>query len=132
MSESKPIRRTPPFIQVLALIGIAAAVVVLGTFSRKQAATKRLEESQRELETQVAQLESEKRLLMTQVAYATTDAAVVEWAQAQGKQAQPGEVLVVPLAGTPAAPTATPVPVPAAADASNWELWYGLFFDMAR
>jgi cell division protein FtsB len=79
--------------------------------------------------TEVAELEATVYSLNTQVAYATSDVAVEEWARQQGRLTRPGDVLIVPLPAegevTPQVqitPTVTPEPV------QNWEIWRELFF----
>jgi len=116
-------------LQVLLVVGLAAGLLIMLDFNRRQAEAQRLEADRDRVATEVAQLQAENDALQTQVAYATTDAAVVEWAHEHGKLVQPDEVLVVPLvptAGpTAAPPAATPPPLPA-----PWILWWNLFFDM--
>ncbi len=66
--------------------------------------------------------------LETQVAYATSDAAVNEYARNQAHLIQPGDNVVIPVAvpGTTPAPTATPTP--AFANRSNWDVWMEYLF----
>jgi hypothetical protein len=116
-------------LQVLLVVGLAAGLLIMLDFNRRQAEAQRLEADRDRVATEVAQLQWEHDALQTQVAYATTDAAVVEWAHEHGKLVQPDEVLVVPLVPSPgptaAPPPATPPPLPAA-----WVLWWNLFFDI--
>jgi hypothetical protein len=120
----------PPLtlLQVLVIIGLVAGLLIMLDFNRRQAEAQRLEADRSVARTEVAQLEVEHSALQTQVAYATTDAAVVEWAHEQGKLTQSNEVLVVPLLPTPepspaAPPPQAPPPRPA------WVLWWDLFLD---
>ncbi len=129
MSEDPRPRRPASLTPLLALLGVGVAVVIVGAFNRRLVAGQRVIESRQVLETEVALQERERSLLLTQVAYATTDAAVIEWAHAQGKQALEGEVLVVPLPGATPLPTPTPTPIPEPSVLSNWQLWGMLFFD---
>jgi hypothetical protein len=121
----------PPLslLQVLLVVGLAAGLLIMLDFNRRQAEAQRLEADRDRVATEVAQLQVEHNALETQVAYATTDAAVMEWAHEHGKLVQPDEVLVVPLVPTagPTAPppAATPPPLPA-----PWLLWWNLFFDI--
>jgi hypothetical protein len=66
--------------------------------------------------------------LMTQVAYAGSDAAVEQWAYEDGRWVRQGESLVVPMPGGGVAPTPTPPPVTATPEPQNWQVWLELFF----
>jgi len=116
--------------QLAGLVVVVLAVGVVVDFSQRLAASQRLVDAAQQVATEVAQLEREQQALQTQVAYATTDAAVIAWAHEHGKMVRPGEVLVVPV--VPTAP-ATPVPVAVALPSPppNWSLWRELFFGEA-
>jgi hypothetical protein len=120
----------PPLtlLQVLAIIGLVAGLLIMLDFNRRQAEAQRLEADRNRLATEVAQLDYEHSVLETQVAYATTDSAVIQWAHEQGKLVQGDEVLVVPLVPT-AAPTPLPPPPAAPPRRANWTLWWSLFLD---
>jgi hypothetical protein len=113
---------------VLTGIGLVIVVVLvielnqrLDTLNRQstQLATVRAEGTQ-VMQTQVA--------LMTQVAYAGSDAAVEKWAYEDGRWVRQGESLVVPMPDGSAAPTPTPPPVTATPELQNWQVWLELFF----
>jgi len=118
----------PPlsWLQAAGLVLMVLILVVVVDFSQRLAESQRQVESANRARTEVAQLERERAVLQTQVAYATTDAAVIAWAHEHGKMIQPGEVLVVPMIPTAAA---TPLPAPIAPPPSppNWQLWWALF-----
>ena len=114
--------------QVAVIVGVVGAAAMVVDFSQRLAASQRLVESANVAASEVAQLEREQAALATQVAYATTDAAVIAWAHEQGKMVRGGEILVVPVVPTvvitpvaPAVALATPPP--------NWSLWYAAFFE---
>jgi hypothetical protein len=128
---NKAVTRPPlSLLQVLVVVGLAAGLLIMLDFNRRQAEAQRLEADRNRVATEVAGLQIEHEALQTQVAYATTDAAVIEWAHEHGKLVQGDEVLVVPLvptAGPTAAPTpGTPPPLP-----PTWILWWNLFFDIS-
>jgi hypothetical protein len=66
--------------------------------------------------------------LQTQVAYATSDAAVQEYARNQAHLAQPGDSVVIPIAVPGATPEPVPTHVPEFANKSNWEVWMEYLF----
>jgi cell division protein FtsB len=78
--------------------------------------------------TDVVALRATNSYLETQIAFASSDAAVDEYAREDGQMVKPGEILIVPI--SPNNPTAepiiqtidTPEPIP------NWKIWYQLFF----
>ena len=123
-----PARPPLTLLQVLVIIGLVAGLLIMLDFNRRQGEAQRLESDRNVAETQDAQLAAKNSALQTQVAYATTDAAVVAWAHEQGKLTQNNEVLVVPLLPTPVPspagpPPQAPLPRPA------WILWWDLFLD---
>ncbi len=120
----------PPLtlLQVLVIIGLVAGLLIMLDFNRRQAEAQRLEADRGVAATEVAQLENEHSALQTQVAYATTDSAVVAWAHEQGKLTQNNEVLVVPVLPTPVSSPAAPPPQPPPPRPA-WILWWDLFLD---
>jgi len=134
MSASKDGSKTPrpplTALQVLTIVGLVVWLLVLLDFNRRLAAEQQLVNAANQARTQVAKLEAEHSLLETQVAYATTDAAVIQWAHENGKMTKGGEVLVVPLLPTPQ-PTPLPPPAPLPEAPPTWVLWQNLFFSEA-
>ncbi|MCC7358090.1 MAG: hypothetical protein IT317_01340 [Anaerolineales bacterium] len=131
MTQSSRGAARPPLtlLQIVVIIGIAAALLIMLDFNRRQAEAQRLEADRDHLATEVADLAYANAVLATQVAYATTDAAVIAWAHEQGKLVQPDEVLVVPIVPTAAATSAPAQPPPPPAP-ETWVLWWNLFFDL--
>ena len=120
----------PPLtaVQVLVILAFVAGLLVMLDFNRRQAEAQRLEADRDRVGTEVALLEYERSVLLTQVAYATTDAAVLDWAHEHGKLVQGNEVLVVPVLPT-APPTAVPQVVVRPVTPPGWVLWWNLFSD---
>jgi hypothetical protein len=126
----KPTVRPPlTLMQILVLVGLVAGLLVMLDFNRRQGEVQRLTADRNRVGTEVAKLDLERLALQTQVAYATTDAAVIAWAHEHGKLVQENEVLVVPVMPTPA-PTPAPTPLPPRPAAPSWTLWRDLFFDV--
>jgi cell division protein FtsB len=75
----------------------------------------------------VDNLEQTLSILNTQIAYATSEGAVEQWAYEEGHMVREGENLIIPLqpAGATQEPlivlTATPQAI------SNWDVWLALF-----
>ncbi len=126
MRETEPEKSRPPMIWILIIL--AAAILILGDLNSRMAETRRLERDAETLQTEVVVMKTQNADLATQVAGATSEASIQEWAHAQGGMALPGEVLIVPVApegeqdgavATPEAPFEPP---------SNWEVWWALLF----
>ncbi|HRE27491.1 MAG TPA: hypothetical protein PK954_12710 [Anaerolineales bacterium] len=115
---------TPRQIGLLALAALAVMIVV--DFSQRLAQSQQQVEQSQLVASEVALLEAEQSALRTQVAYATTDAAVIEWAHSSAKMVQSGEVLVVPVIPT-GAPTPFPTPAPLPTPQPNYALWMQSF-----
>jgi hypothetical protein len=62
-----------------------------------------------------------------QIQYATSDAAVNEYARNNGLVRE-GEKLIVPLGNSTAVPQTVLEPTPTPARVSNREIWWALFF----
>ena len=85
-----------------------------------QVATVR-DEGTRVMQTQVA--------LMTQVAYAGSDAAAEQWAYEDGRWVKPGETLIQMIPGGSVPPTdSLPSPAETKLEPQNWQVWWELFF----
>lgn len=117
----------PKWRNILIALGLFIAVVLLVDFNRRM-------EELNSLTTKLAAVRAEgttvmqtQAALVTQVAYATSDSAVEEWAY-QNKWVRVGEhpVELVPAGNV----TATPEPAPLAQTENppNWRIWWELFF----
>jgi len=71
------------------------------------------------MQTQVA--------LVTQVAYATSDEAVEQWAH-ENKWIQPGEHPVELISAGSASPTTESLPTNQTENLPTWRIWWELFF----
>ena len=125
-SSAAPGRPPLTLLQLLALVGVAVGLLIAFNLNRQLAESQRLRAAADVAATEAARLRAENAALQTQVAYATTDAAVIEWAHESGKLVQPGEVLVVPVIPT-AEPTPVPPPPALPPPPPNWQLWWNLF-----
>jgi len=111
----------------LIIAGLVIAVVLLVDFNRRMEQLNRLStnlESVRAVGTTIKQTQV---ALVTQVAYATSDDAVEQWAY-ENKWVRVGEhpVQLIPAGST----TATPPPplVTQSENPPNWRIWWELFF----
>lgn len=88
----------------------------------------RLSRTYDEMKTSIYDLESTKQVLVTQIAFATSDEAVRRFANDDRKWYQENDVPVFPVQDPNATPLAyvQPTPTPMAVD--HWEKWWALFF----
>ena len=111
------------------IIGFAVLAILVMDFNNRMSALRRLSTQK---EGVLAQLEGQIQTqdhLQTQIAYATSDAAVVEWAYEDGSMVRPGDVPVVPLAPSDSTPVPTSTPVVVSTPVANWQFWLWLFVD---
>jgi cell division protein FtsB len=86
----------------------------------------RLSAQQSKAETVIAVLNGTLGSLETQVAHATSEGAVEQWAYEEGHMTRPGEKLIIPL--SPPGTTSIPLtnPTPTIVPVSNWQVWLAL------
>ncbi|MCD4673824.1 MAG: septum formation initiator family protein [Anaerolineaceae bacterium] len=113
------------------LLGVVLGMVIvllMTTLNARLSALNRLSDRRDELTSEVVSLQKTQQALETQVVYASSDAAVAEWARSEGHMKQEGDHVVIPIPVEGAAPAvvATPIPTPLSPEA--WEVWYALFF----
>ena len=116
------------FKYILVVIGLAVLTLMLMDFSNRINELGRLTDQHQLVAAQVTQLNATSVLLQTEIAAATSIAAVQERAFEQEKLAAPGQVLVVPLPAGEVTPEPTPVPEVEEISYENWQYWYVLFF----
>lgn len=80
------------------------------------------------MQTEVAALKITEYYIETQIAYATSEVAVEEYARESGYMVKPGEVLIVPISENRVTPTPQIVPIKVTETIPNWKIWYQLFF----
>jgi hypothetical protein len=110
------------------IIGILVLVFVVLEFNRRLEELNMLNEQNRIVQTQGTQAIQTQAALQTQVAYANSNAAVEEWARADGHYIQDGDLPVVPIGEPGAAPLEASTPAPTPTPMQNWEVWWKLFF----
>lgn len=112
-------------------VGFAVAAIILFflvmDLNNRLNELSRLSAQRDEAQQVVDNLEQTLSILNTQIAFATSEGAVEQWAYEEGHMVREGENLVIPLqpAGATQEPlivlTATPQPI------SNWDVWLALF-----
>ncbi len=109
--------------QILFVLLFAIVIVFLMDFNARLMNLSRKSEQRDEILKEVYQLELTAQALRTQIAYATSEVAVEEWAREQGHMLHPGDIPIVPLPASPLDVTPTPLQAPTQVEVSNWEVW---------
>ncbi len=110
------------------VIGISILLVVLFAFTQRTAEFLRLNSQLEREQARLTELVATQAFLVDEIAYATSEAAVVEWARQDARWAKDGDFPVIPLlpAGTTPQPEdavlTTPTP------SSNWNTWMTWLF----
>ncbi len=110
----------------LIILGVLVMLVI--EFNNRANDLHRLEDERSLVEARLLEQEGTKGALLTQIAYATSDQAVMEWARESAKMKQPGDQVVVLIPPEDEAPTPTPVPAVISEEKNNLEGWWELFF----
>ena len=118
--------------RVVTLIGILALVFIVLEFNRRLDELNMLNQQSELVQSQATQAVQTQLALQTQVAYAGSNAAVEEWARTDGHYIQDGDLPVVPLGQSGAAPIVASTPTPVPTPPANWQVWWELFFGDKR
>jgi hypothetical protein len=112
---------------ILMALGLLLAVVLLIDFNRRMEELNRLTTNLALVHAEGTAVMQTKEGLLAQVAYATSEDAVMKWAY-QNKMVRPGEHLVVPVPDGSVTETPEPPPVTQKESPPNWRIWWELFF----
>ncbi len=114
---------------ILMVAGFAVLVLLVMDFNSRMAELRRLTAEKEDVSARVTSLVETQSALETQVAYATSDAAVYYWAYNFEHMGRSGDVLVVPIQPEGNVPQPTPTPVVTPVVIQNWQVWLSLFVD---
>jgi cell division protein FtsB len=113
----------------LLIIGLIVLTLLVMDFNNRMAELRRLSDKHEEVAVDATKLVETQVQLETQIAYATSDAAVEEWAYEEGHMVREGENLVIPLEYPGYTPQVTILPTTTPVPKSNWEIWVSLFLE---
>ena len=116
------------FRRVAIFAGIFILIMFVIEFNTRLEELNRLNNQRDQSRVAATQAVETQAALLTQVAYAGSDAAVEEWARTQGHYLQEGDHPVVPIAQPGSAPLVVNTPIPTATPLQNWEVWWQLYF----
>lgn len=121
------IGRSLKYIAILSGLVILVFLVIL--FNTRMANQRELVAQSEKIQTEIAVLRQTEAYLEAQVAYATSDAAVEEWAYQEARWVREGDYPVVPISPSENLPETAPVATPEPIVYANWQVWWALFFD---
>jgi hypothetical protein len=114
----------------LIIIGLFIVALLVMDFNDRMADLRRLSNQQERIAAELTALIQTKSHLETQIAYATSDAVVYEWAYQDGHWVREGDYPIVPLPQPGFTPQPTPTVIITAEPLSNWQVWLSLFTNL--
>ena len=113
----------------LLVIGVIVLAFLVMDFNNRMAELSRLSDKKEEVAAEATQLVNTQVQLETQIAFATSQGAVEEWAYEEGHVVREGENLVIPLEYPGFTPEVTLIPTATPEPKSNLQIWYSLFLE---
>lgn len=114
--------------RIATILIVLVAVLLVMDLNSRLGDLFRLSRKRNIVNTQVAGLELTRDVLKSRIAYATSEAAVEDWARNEAHMVQPGDQPIIPLSTQQATPTRQFVPSPTPFPYKNWQIWQALFF----
>jgi cell division protein FtsB len=113
----------------LLVIGLIVLTLLVMDFNNRMAEFRRLSDKREDVAVEATNLVQTQVQLETQIAYATSEGAVEEWAYEEGHMVREGENLVIPLEYPGFTPKVTILPTATPEPKSNWQIWISLFLE---
>lgn len=117
-----------PWKRIAIFVAIIGAFFLLMNFFQRITELARLSSERDQIKAEVLQLTATVQQIYTEIAHATSQSAVEEWAREEGHMVKPGDYLIVPVSPSNATPQPNLVSTPAPTQVANWEVWWALFF----
>jgi len=113
----------------LIVIGLVVLTLLVMDFNNRMAEQRRLSDKREDVVIEATELRQTQVFLETQIAYASSDAAVQEWAYEEGHMVREGENLVIPLEYPGFTPEVTVIPTTTPEPETNFQIWLSLFLE---
>ena len=113
----------------LIVIGLVVLTLLVMDFNNRMAEQRRLSDKREDVAVEATDLRHTQVYLETQIAYATSEAAVNEWAYEEGHMVREGENLVIPLEYPGFTPEVTIIPTATPEPETNFQIWLSLFLE---
>ncbi len=121
------INKNSRYFIIIVTVGLMVLLVI--GFNNRITRLRQLENEAEEVSAVVTLLEATHDTLETQIAYATSDAAVEGWAYEEARMIREGDHPIAPIAPEESTPIPSIVTVPTPQQVENWQYWKALFFD---
>jgi hypothetical protein len=108
--------------------GILVLILAVIEFNARLEELNRLNNQREDVRILATQVMQTQFALQTRVAYASSTAAVEEWARTEGHFMQDGDQPVVPVSQPGSEPVIVSTPTPVPTPMQNWQVWWELFF----
>ncbi|RPJ52257.1 MAG: hypothetical protein EHM21_00665 [Chloroflexi bacterium] len=115
--------------RIIGLSAVLLLVLLMMNLNSRLAEYFRLSTERDKVSTEVGYFRATKAALETQVAYATSDQAVEDWARDEARMALPGDQVIIPLPPEGQTPQPKTQVTPTPTTVENWEVWWALFFE---
>ena len=113
----------------LIVIGLVVLTMLVMDFNNRMAVQQRLSDKREDVAIEATDLMYTQVYLETQIDYATSEAAVQDWAYEEGHMVREGENLVIPLEYPGFTPEVIVIPTTTPEPETNFQIWLSLFLE---
>jgi hypothetical protein len=113
----------------LIVIGLVVLTMLVMDFNNRMAEQRRLSDKREDVAVEATDLMYTQVYLESQIAYATSEAAVQDWAYEEGHMVREGENLVIPLEYPGFTPQVTVIPTTTPEPETNFQIWLSIFLE---
>ncbi|MFZ3151676.1 MAG: septum formation initiator family protein [Anaerolineaceae bacterium] len=110
------------------VVVIVILVFLMMDFNNRMVRMLELEQQESQLSTKVAALEQTKVKVEAEIAYATSERALEEWAREKDRLINEGDYPIIIIPPSDQVITPTPVPTQEVPQLSRFQIWKELFF----
>jgi cell division protein FtsB len=114
--------------QIVVIGVLVIFVFLMMDFNSRVTRLVRLTDQHDSMNEKVNELQSTEEIVLTQVAYATSDLAVDEWARVDGHLSKSGDHPIILIPPKDITPTPVVVATSTSQVVSNWQVWKSLLF----
>ena len=108
------------------VVGLIILGMLVMEFNGRTTELNQLIAEQEDVEAQLQERFGTQAALEVQIAFATSEPAVIKWAHEDGHMVREGEIAVVPSSSYQITPEPTPAPVVTQEEMTNLESWWFL------
>jgi hypothetical protein len=114
--------------RVAVFAGILLLILIVMDFNARLEELNLLKTQAGIIRTQATQAMQTQYVLQTQVAFASSEQIVDEWARSEAHYIQEGDQPVIPVGVAGVTPQVLVSPTPQPTPKPNWQIWWDLFF----